>query len=50
MAWYVGLAIMALLEVVDWPVALVIGVGHELAHRARRRALRELAEGIEAGA
>lgn len=48
-AWYVGLALMALLDVIDWPVALVIGVGHEIAHRARSRALRELAEGVEAG-
>lgn len=47
-AWYVGLALMALFEVIDWPVALVIGVGHEIAHRARSQAMRELAEGVEA--
>jgi hypothetical protein len=46
-AWYVELALMALLDVI-WPVALVIGVGHEIAHRARSQALRELAEGVEA--
>jgi hypothetical protein len=40
---------MALLDVI-WPVALVIGVGHEIAHRARSQALRELAEGVEAAA
>jgi hypothetical protein len=40
---------MALLEVIEWPVAVVIAVGHEIAHRARSRALREFAEGIEAG-
>jgi hypothetical protein len=50
LAWYVGLGLMAVLEIIDWPVALVIAVGHEIAHRARTRALRELAEGIEAGA
>jgi hypothetical protein len=50
LAWYGGLAVMAVLEVIDWPVALVIAVGHEIAYRARTRALRELAEGIEAGA
>ena len=44
-AWYVGLALVALFEIIDWPVALVIGVGHEIAYRARSRALRELAEG-----
>jgi len=50
LAWYGGLALMALLEVIDWPIAIVIAVGHELTYRARTEALRELAEGIEAGA
>ncbi len=49
LAWYAGLALMAALEIIDWPVALVIAVGHEIAHRARNQALRELAEGVEAG-
>jgi hypothetical protein len=49
LAWYAGLALMAALEIIDWPVALVIAVGHEIAHRARSQALRELAEGVEAG-
>jgi hypothetical protein len=40
---------MALFEVIEWPVAIVIAVGHEIAHRARSKAIRELAEGIEAG-
>ena len=48
-AWFAGLALMAALEIIDWPVALVIAVGHEIAHRARNQALRELAEGVEAG-
>src|SRR3989442_5738790 len=47
-AWYVGLALMAALEVIDWPVAIVIGVGHEIGHRARPRAVRELAGGVQA--
>lgn len=41
---------MAALELIDWPIAIVIAVGHEIAHRARTEALRELAEGVEAGA
>jgi len=49
LAWYVGLTVMALFEVVEWPIAIVIAVGHEIAHRSRNRGLRELAEGIEAG-
>jgi hypothetical protein len=49
LAWYAGLALMAAFEVIDWPIAVIIAVGHEIAHRARARALRELAEGIESG-
>jgi hypothetical protein len=49
LAWYAGITVMALFEVIEWPVALVIAVGHEIAHRSRSKALRELAEGIEAG-
>jgi hypothetical protein len=49
LAWYAGLTVMALFEVIEWPVAIVIAVGHEIAHRARSKAVRELAEGIEAG-
>ena len=49
LAWYAGVTVMALLEVIEWPLAIVIAVGHEIAHRSRNKALRELAEGIEAG-
>jgi hypothetical protein len=49
LAWYAGITVMALFEVIEWPVALIIAVGHEIAHRSRSKALRELAEGIEAG-
>jgi hypothetical protein len=49
LAWYAGITVMALFEVIEWPVALIIAVGHEIAHRSRSKALRELGEGIEAG-
>ena len=49
-AWYVGLAVMAVFELIEWPVALIIAAGHEVAHRSRSRAIRKLAEGIEAAA
>jgi hypothetical protein len=41
---------MAVFELVDWPVAIIIAVGHEITHRAHAQVLRELAEGIETGA
>ena len=49
LAWYAGLTLMALVEIIEWPVAVAIAVGHEIAHRSRNRALREFAEGVEAG-
>ncbi len=39
---------MAAVDVIDWPVAIVIGIGHELAHQGRTRIVRELGGGIEA--
>ena len=35
LAWYVGLALIAAFEGIDWPVAPVVAVGHEPASRAR---------------
>ena len=48
-AWYVGLALMVVVDVIEWPIALVIGVSHEIHHRAHSRVIRELVEGVEAG-
>jgi hypothetical protein len=49
-AFYAGLGVMVLLDLIDWPVALAVGAGHAVAVRAHSRALKEFAEGIEAGA
>jgi hypothetical protein len=48
-AFYAGLAALTLLEVIEWPVAALICVGHSVARRAHNRALRGIAEGLEAG-
>lgn len=48
--WYVGLTVMAIIEIIEWPLALMMMVGHEIAHRAHSEALRDFAEGVEAGA
>jgi len=48
--WYVGLAVLAAVEIIEWPLALMMMLGHEIAHRAHSQALRDFAEGIEAGA
>jgi hypothetical protein len=49
LAWYAGLAAMAVLDLIDWPVALAIATGHAIAHRSHNKALAEFAQGIEAG-
>ena len=49
-AWYAGLAVMAAIEIIEWPLVIVVMMGHEISHRTHSRALRELAEGVEAGA
>jgi hypothetical protein len=40
---------MVVVDVIEWPLALVIGVSHEIHHRTHSRVMRELAEGVEAG-
>jgi hypothetical protein len=40
---------MAALEVIEWPLAILMMLGHEIAHRSHTEALRDFAEGVEAG-
>lgn len=47
LAWYVGLGAMAALEVIEWPVALVVGATHALATSTRDPQLEEFLEGAE---
>jgi len=49
-AWYAGLGLMAAFELVDWELALVIGIGHLIADNVRSPAVANLAEGVESGA
>lgn len=48
MAFYVGLAGAAALGVVEWPVALLTGVGHLLSDDRRNRTVRALGEALDA--
>lgn len=50
LAWYVGLGIMAVFELVEWPVALVVATSHAIAQRTHHRTVANLAEGAESGA
>jgi hypothetical protein len=47
LAYYGGLATLAALELIDWPVALVIAAGHLLASNHHNRLLEELGEAME---
>jgi hypothetical protein len=46
LAFYTGLAAIAAMDLIEWPLALIIAVGHELA-RSRRPGVRGLAESVE---
>lgn len=46
-AYYGGLAALAALEIIDWPVAAVIMAGHLLANNHRSKILEELGEAME---
>jgi hypothetical protein len=47
LAYYGGIAALAVLELIDWPVALVIAAGHLLASNHHNRILEELGEAME---
>jgi hypothetical protein len=47
LAYYGGLAGLAALEIIDWPVALVVGLGHAIASQHHNKALEELGEVLE---
>ena len=47
LAYLGGLAALAALEIIDWPVALAIGAGHALAQQHHNRVARELGEALQ---
>lgn len=47
LAYYGGLAALAALELIDWPVAVVIATGHILASNHHNRLLEEFGEALE---
>ncbi len=48
LAWYAGIGAMAAVELVEWPVALLIAGTHFIERHTRNRDLEQLAEGIDA--
>lgn len=45
--YYAGLGFLAVLEVVEWPVALIVGAGHMLADQRHWHAAQEMGEAME---
>jgi hypothetical protein len=43
-----GITVLTLLGLVDWPVALLVAVGHALSLSGRNRVLREFGAALEA--
>jgi hypothetical protein len=46
LAFYGALGILAAVQVIDWPVALVLGVGHMLLHNEHNRIAQEVGEAL----
>ena len=46
LAFYGALAILAAAEVIEWPIALVLGAGHALAQNQHSRMAQELGEAL----
>ncbi|WP_208545430.1 hypothetical protein [Streptomyces sp. Tu 2975] len=47
LAFLAGVGVLAAAEIIEWPVALVLAVGHQLAHSHHGRVLREFGEALE---
>jgi hypothetical protein len=50
LAWYAGLGVMAAVELIEWPVAVIVAGTHFIQNHAHQRDIQELAEGIQASA
>jgi len=47
LVFYVGVGVLAAIEIVEWPVALLLTAGHLLADATHRPALQGLGEVLE---
>jgi hypothetical protein len=46
LAFYGGIATLAVLGIVDWPVAVVLGIGHMLAVDHQHKCLAQFGEAL----
>lgn len=47
LAYYGALGALAALEIIEWPIALVLGAGHALAQNQHSRMAEELGDALE---
>ena len=47
LAYYGGLAALSAFQLIEWPIALVLGVGHVLANNHQNRISQGLGEALE---
>jgi hypothetical protein len=50
MAWYAGVATLAVLEVVEWPVAIVMVTAKALADSTHHQLVSQFGQALEKGA
>ncbi len=44
-----GVGVLAVIGVLEWPVAAILGIGHVVATQSHRKMVRGLGEALEAG-
>jgi hypothetical protein len=49
LGWYAGLATLAAIEIIEWPIAALLAVGKALADNHHSRLLMEFGEALEEG-
>ena len=47
LAFYGALGVLAAVEIIDWPVALLLGAGHLLVQHEHSRIAQEIGEALE---
>jgi L-cysteine desulfidase len=47
LGWLAGLTALAVLEIIEWPVAVAVGAGHVLAQQTHMKLLHDFGEALE---
>jgi hypothetical protein len=47
LAFLAGLGVLAMIEIIEWPVAVAMAVGHTLTHNHHSETLREFGDALE---